>query len=105
MHPTKATGRLALGLAAACCLVLAGCGHSAGPSSGRLTLRPLGSIDGAPEGYAEYVPPGYGDGTERPLLLFLHGSGANGNGGRVELRRVLKSGLPRLIRKNDWPAE
>jgi predicted peptidase len=89
-------------------LVLATCGGgqevaSSGPSSERLTLRPAGSVEGAPLGYVEYVPPGYGDGETRPLLVFLHGSGENGDGSERTLARVFKHGVPKLIENDKWP--
>jgi poly(3-hydroxybutyrate) depolymerase len=40
---------------------------------------PIGT-DGSPSGFYEYLPAAYGDGTPRPLLVFLHGSGLAGNG-------------------------
>lgn len=77
-----------------------------GPSSERVTLRPLGSIDGAPNGFAEYLPPGYGDGKRRPLLLSLHGAGQNGDGSEGELERLFDgAGIPALIRSDRWPEE
>jgi predicted peptidase len=100
--PTSRTR--AAGLLAGSVLALASCSSGADPSSARLTLRPLGSTNGAPNGYAEYLPPGYGDGERRPLLVFLHGSGANGNGTRAALRRLFDTGLPALIENDDWPA-
>nr|MDQ3823199.1 dienelactone hydrolase family protein [Actinomycetota bacterium] len=74
-----------------------------GPSSERLSLRPLGSVDGAPNGYVEYVPPGYGDGRRRPLLLYLHGAGENGDGSEEQLARLLDNGIPGLVRSDRWP--
>jgi predicted peptidase len=74
-----------------------------GPSSERLALHPLGSVDGAPNGYVEYLPPGYGDGKPRPLLVSLHGSGENGNGRRGELELLTIAGLGALIRNDEWP--
>ncbi len=85
-------------------LALAACSGGAAPSSKRLSLHPLGSTTGAPNGYAEYLPPGYGDGERRPLLLFLHGAGSNGDGSSGALRRLLGTGLPALIQSDDWPA-
>jgi predicted peptidase len=89
-------------------LVLAACGGGSegapsGPSSERLTLRPAGSVEGAPLGYVEYVPPSYGDGETRPLLVFLHGSGENGDGSEQALARVFKHGVPKLIERDRWP--
>jgi predicted esterase len=74
-----------------------------GPSSQRLTMRPIGTTS-APMGFYEYLPPGYGDGAKRPLLLFLHGLGENGAGNAAELPRVLRAGLPPLIQNNQWPS-
>ncbi len=63
----------------------------------------LPSDGGPPNGYYEYLPPGYGDGVARPLLVFLHGSGANGDG-RGDLDRVNAAGPPYLINTGSWPA-
>lgn len=82
----------------------AGTGLADGPSSERLTLRPEGTTN-APLGFAEYLPPGYGDGTKRPLLLFLHGIGENGTGSEMELDKLFNTGLPRLIEQDEWPSE
>lgn len=70
----------------------------------RLTAYPVGE-DGAPLGYYEYLPPGYGDGQPRPLLLALHGFGGNGDGTRVQLENIFETGIPLLIRSDEWPAE
>lgn len=90
-------------------LVLAGCGESEGQpegsSSERLALRPAGSVEGAPLGYAEYLPPGYGDGNPRPLLVFLHGGGENGDGSERALDKVFKLGVPALIESDGWPED
>lgn len=90
--------------------MLAGCGGGAeglpaGPSSERVTLRPAGSIEGAPLGYVEYLPPGYGDGAARPLLVFLHGSGENGDGSETALGRLFKLGIPMLLQNDEWPGD
>lgn len=90
--------------------MLAGCGGGPeglppGPSSERVTLRPAGSIEGASLGYVEYLPPGYGDGAPRPLLLFLHGWGENGDGSETALGRLFKLGVPMLVESDDWPDE
>jgi predicted peptidase len=99
-----------LGLAAAVLLLLAACGgeHEAlqgGPSSERVTLRPAGSVEGAPLGYLEYLPTGYGDGSSRPLVVFLHGSDENGDGSETALRRLFKLGIPMLIENDEWPED
>jgi predicted peptidase len=96
--------------AAAAVLLLAACGNAGEraaprPSSERLTARPAGSVEGAPLGYLEYLPPGYEDGEPRPLLVFLHGVGENGDGSARTLRRLVKLGIPMLIDKDRWPEE
>jgi predicted peptidase len=94
----------ALSLAAFCLGVTACSGGGAKPSSERLTLRPLGSLVGAPQGFAEYLPPGYGDGAKRPLLIFLHGRGNNGDGSRQSLESLFDTAIPALIQRDEWPA-
>lgn len=95
-------------------LVVAGCGGGADddrsaataarePPSQRLALQTAGSVDEAPLGYLEYLPPGYDDGTTRPLLVFLHGSDENGDGSKAALRKLFKHGPPRLIEDREWP--
>lgn len=78
---------------------------SAAALSGALVARPLGSMDGAPLGYLEYLPPGYGDGEPRPLLVFLHGTGEAGNGSEAALDLVDDFGIPPLIAAGAWPAD
>lgn len=106
-------------LAIACtsvALLLVGCGGGGGASNtptlppstssqspGRLTPRPLGET-AAPSGYYEYLPPGYGDGTPRPLLVFLHGYGENGDGA-AGLSLILNTGIPLLISLDQWPSD
>ena len=62
-------------------------------------------MDGAPLGYVEYLPPGYGDGIARPLLVFLHGGGESGNGSEASLNAVFKLGIPKLIQNDEWPED
>jgi predicted esterase len=62
-------------------------------------------VDGAPLGFLEYLPPGYGDGASRPLLIFLHGSGEAGDGSESALALIDKNGIPQLIAAGDWPAD
>jgi predicted peptidase len=76
-----------------------------GPSSERLTLQARGSIESAPAGYVEYLPPGYGDGRRRPLLVYLHGAGENGDGSENALERLLDASLPGLIVNDRWPED
>jgi predicted esterase len=72
-----------------------------GPSGARQVARPIG-MPYAKAGYYEYLPPGYGDGTPRPLLVFFHGVGENGDGTAGQLGRVLVHGPPKIIRNNQW---
>ena len=74
-------------------------------STGRPVLKPVGSVDGAPLGYVEYLPPGYGDGVARPLLVFLHGGGESGDGSESSLDAVFKLGIPKLIQNDEWPED
>jgi predicted esterase len=76
---------------------------SGGPSQSRQTARPIGTT-AAKNGFWEYLPPGYGDGTPRPLLIFWHGLSGNGNGTLAELPKVAAYGPPGLIARNQWPA-
>jgi predicted peptidase len=92
-------------------LVLAACGSvgplaptdEAGPVRAGLTPRPAGE-GGAPSGYYEYLPSGYGEGSSAPLLVFLHGYGGQGGGSADELERILElGGIPQLIQAGRWP--
>ena len=56
-------------------------------------------------GYVEYLPPGYDDGSPRPLLVFLHGADESGDGSEAQLREVFKLGIPQLIEDGRWPPE
>ena len=68
-------------------------------------MRPVGTLVGAPQGYWEYLPPGYGDGAKRPLLVSLHGSGSNGTGHQGVAREAARRpGIPKLIEDDKWPA-
>lgn len=109
-HDSWSCPSLCASVAAALLLILCSCGGDSeglagGPSSERLTLRPAGSVEGAKLGYAEYLPPGYGDGTSRPLLVFLHGSDESGAGSEAELDKVFKLGIPMLIDDDEWPEQ
>jgi predicted esterase len=75
-----------------------------GPSKSRHTARPI-NMPYAKNGYWEYLPPGYGDGTKRPLLVFWHGVGENGSGSAADLPKVLVHGPAKLINLNQWPSD
>jgi predicted esterase len=76
-------------------------GANAGPPSSRQTAKPLGGGNTAPNGYFEYLPPGYNGATATPLLVFWHGIGEDGNGAS-DLQKVLAHGPPELISKDKW---
>jgi len=73
----------------------------AGPSSMRQTPHPLGGNNTAPNGYYEYLPPGWSVSTMAPLLVFWHGIGENGNGSS-DLQKVLSWGPSKIIAANKW---
>jgi predicted peptidase len=54
-------------------------------------------------GYLEYLPPGYGDGESRPLLVFLHETSQAGDGSAANLALVDELGIPQLIAAGRWP--
>jgi predicted esterase len=79
-----------------------GSGGSIPPSPAMQTARELGTTS-ATFGFFEYLPPGYNDGAPRPLLVFFHGIGENGNG-TSDLQNVLHAGPPALIAAGKWDA-
>lgn len=111
---------LAVLLAVLLVVVLASCGPAAqstdsspGPSGATvpsvapataLTVKPIGT-DGAPLGYLEYVPPGYGSTDPAPLLVFLHGAGEAGDGSGESMELVDNLGIPQLIADGEWSAQ
>ena len=80
---------------------------SPAPSGSSSLLRPqgLGTVDGAPLGYMEYLPPGYGDGSPRPLLLALHGSGQSGSGSVGSVYSLVGTGVPWVMVHDRWPLD
>jgi len=73
-------------------------------SRDRQTAHPDGTVEGAPLGYLEYLPPGYGT-SPAPLLVALHGSGESGDGGEFALSTLVRGGIPQLIAGSYWPDE
>lgn len=56
-------------------------------------------------GHYYYLPGGYtSDGPAYPLIVFLHGSGEKGNSqnNMEDLAKVVRTGLPRLIKDKKW---
>lgn len=76
----------------------------AGPSSERHQKWPLGTRY-ANQGFWEYLPAGYDEGEDWPLIIFLHGLGENGDGGSSQLERVPAHGPAKLIENYQWPVE
>jgi pimeloyl-ACP methyl ester carboxylesterase len=61
------------------------------------------SINSNTNGFYEYLPQGYGSGTQTyPLILFIHGSTELGNTGAA-LSTVLTSGIPHEIEVDSFP--
>jgi poly(3-hydroxybutyrate) depolymerase len=82
-----------------------GGGGSGGLEEGRQIARPIG-MPFAKNGFWEYLPKGYGDGTKRPLLVFWAGVGENGDGSASALNVIVeRHGPPMLIAKKQWPSE
>jgi poly(3-hydroxybutyrate) depolymerase len=79
-------------------------GSQASTSSTRQQVRPIGTVDGAPLGYVEYLPPNYGS-QPSPLLVFLHGSGESGSGDELSLASLADAGIPSLTGHDQWPDE
>ena len=87
------------------CLVLASCSTPVEVETflqGTFPLdRSLQSVE-APADELRYLlwfPPGYGDGTERPLVVFLHGSGDE----NYDAQWVMSYGLPSTLAGGDQP--
>jgi predicted peptidase len=78
---------------------------TAAGSSSLLKPQALGTVDGAPLGYMEYLPPGYGDGSARPLLLAFHGSGESGTGDTGSLYKLVGTGVPWVMVHDRWPLD
>lgn len=72
-----------------------------GPASSRQTKKPLGAGSGAPNGFYEYLPPGYNGSAAAPLLVFWSGVGQEGNG-TTDLPNALAYGPPAMISKDAW---
>jgi predicted peptidase len=74
-------------------------------SASRLKAYPLGAT-ASPLGYYEYLPPGDGSGAKKPLLIFLHGFGGNGDGTSAQLPNVINdAGIAYYIANNGWAAD
>lgn len=88
----------------------AGAGGSAGDpnvggaDAGKQTARPINQPY-AKNGFWEYLPPHYGNGFKRPLLVFWAGVGENGDGSANGLKVITdRHGPPKLIAQNQWPS-
>ena len=69
-----------------------------------VAARTLGTTT-SPAGYLEYLPAGYGDGSPRPLLVFLQGSAGAGDGVADLAARMMYVGVPPMIAYGAWPAD
>ena len=75
-----------------------------GLAAGKQTKRPI-NTPYSKNGFLEYLPKGYGDGTKWPLLVFWAGVGENGTGSASDLDRGYHHGPPKLIAANQWPSD
>ena len=75
-----------------------------GLAAGKQTKRPI-NMPYAKNGFLEYLPKGYGDGTKWPLLVFWAGVGENGTGSASDLDNAYHHGPPKLIAANQWPSD
>ena len=75
-----------------------------GLTAGKQTKRPI-TMPYAKNGFLEYLPKGYGDGTKWPLLVFWAGVGENGTGSASDLDGGFHHGPPKLIAANQWPSD
>lgn len=87
------------------CLFLAACSAPVEPETflqGTFPLEPtLQSVE-APADELRYLlwfPPGYGGGSEHPLVVFLHGSGDDDH----DARWVMSYGLPSVLAEGEQP--
>ncbi len=77
--------------------------NAGGLAEGEQTARPIGTPY-ASNGYWEYLPPHYGNGFQRPLLVFWAGVGENGDGSLEALQIIVqRHGPPMLIDSEQWP--
>ena len=75
-----------------------------GAETGKQTARPINQPY-AKNGFWEYLPPHYGNGFKRPLLVFWAGVGENGDGSAGGLKVITdRHGPPKLIAQNQWPS-
>lgn len=73
-------------------------------TGGQHKAYPLNS-NSSPYGYYLYTPGGYRQtGPKYPLLIFLHGSGEQGNSATnpADLDKILVHGPPKLIKSKQW---
>lgn len=55
-------------------------------------------------GFYEYLPVGYSEGSQKyPLLIFFHGLGELGDGGTSNLSKVVSIGTPNQIKNGQFP--
>jgi predicted peptidase len=78
--------------------------QSSATETGGFAARYAGETD-SPLAYYEYLPASYGNGDASPLLVFLHGLDASGDGSEAELGSVLADGIPNLLEMGQWPSE
>jgi predicted peptidase len=98
--------RWAAAIVATICVAASACTSHAAPAvaSRRDVIVGNDTVDSPSVGYIVSLPAGY-DASDAayPALIFLHGFGEQGSGGRASLEKLYAAGLPRLIRSRALP--
>src|SRR5438270_1063905 len=68
------------------------------------TFRDNVSMGPNTNGYIEYLPKGYDQGSQFPLMIFVHGVGELGNGNQGNLHKLLRHGPPKVIDQGNFPS-
>ncbi len=71
--------------------------------SGTIRKVPIQTFNNNPDGYIEYLPPGYDDSgeTKYPAIFWLHGLGENGNGSTGDLDKIYNKQIANWLKTND----
>src|SRR5688572_9749345 len=64
----------------------------------QMVKRPY--VNGQIYGYLEYLPKTYV--SNMPVIVFMHGIGEKGYGTSIDLDRLYRNGIPKLIKDGRW---